>query len=472
MKTKRNIITGLLVLMCISVLTSASAQETHKKTDWREDYAYSLGVQAYIFSYPWVSLSQIQYQWVVVPPKNPALTPNMSINHWWHGRNVITSDYRDGGAPNNDTLYSLTWLDVGEEPIILSHGDMGDRYFTFEIASLNSDNFAYVGTSATGSKAGHFAITGRNWQGILPEGVQQLPLSPTDSVLIFGRTAVAGADDVQAVNNAQDTYKLTPLSLWGKEDTSVPENRDVPKPFDSTVDSLADWKTVNRAMVNNPPLKQHAVLLDMFKQIGIGPGLDVEAMDDATKRGLARAAKDGKQMLQSMLATGLSKPKINGWSMPPATMGRAMINNDFNTLAVQNLAGIISNDPEEAIYINTHSDVDGQTLHGDNNYTLRFEPGQLPDVKFFWSLTMYDLTNNLVPNPINRWAFGSLAGGYQLADDGSLTFYMQKDSPGKDKESNWLPAPEGNFWVVFRIYGPSDKIIDQTWKMPPLQVTK
>ena len=116
-------------------------------------------------SFPWVFLPKIQYQWVVVPPKNPPFTPNMPLNQWWHARNIITSDYRDGGAPNNDTLYSATWLDVGKEPIILSHGDMGDRYFTFEIASMNSDNFAYVGASSTGSKAGHFAITGRDWEG-------------------------------------------------------------------------------------------------------------------------------------------------------------------------------------------------------------------------------------------------------------------------------------------------------------------
>jgi hypothetical protein len=472
MKTRRNITTGLSVLMGIGVLTSASAQETDKKTDWREDYAYSLGVQAYIFSYPWVYLSQLQYQWVSVTPEHPELTPNMPINHWWHARNVMTDDYRDGGAPQNDTLYSITWLDVGQEPIILSHGDMGDRYFTFEIASFNSDNFAYVGTRTTGSKAGHWAITGPDWKGTLPDGVKKLPPSPTASVLIFGRTAVEGAEDVAACNKAQDTYKLTPLSLWGKAGAVVPENRDVSKPFDPKADPLADWKTINRAMVKNPPLKQHTVLLDMFKQIGVGPGLDVEAMDDATKRGLERAAKDGKQMLQSILATGAGLPKINGWSYPPNTMGRAMINNDFNTLAIQCLGGIIANDPEEAVYINTHSDSDGQTLTGENKYMIHFKEGQLPDVKYFWSLTMYDLTNNLVKNPIDRWAIGSLSGGYEKADDGSLTLYIQKESPGKDKEPNWLPAPDGEFWVVFRTYGPSKKIVDQTWKMPPLEVTK
>jgi len=460
-----------VILTSLTIGMAVAAQETLKKTDWREDYAYTLGVQAYIFSFPWVFLPKIQYQWVVVPPKNPALTPNMPLNHWWHARNIITSDYRDGGAPNNDTLYSATWLDMGKEPIILSHGDMGDRYFTFEIASMNSDNFAYVGASSTGSKAGHFAITGRDWKGTLPEGVTQLPPSPTDSVLILGRTAVKGADDVPAVHKAQDTYKLTPLSLWGKAGAVVPENRDVPKPFDPKADPLADWKTINRAIVKNPPLEQHAVLLDMFKQIGVGPGLDVETMDDATKRGLARAAKDGMQMLQSMLANGLGKPKGNGWSVPPATMGRAMIHNDFITLALQCLGGIISNDPSDAIYFNTHADADGNTLNGANKYTLHFGSNQLPEVKYFWSLTMYDLTNNLVPNPIDRWAIGSLAGGYQKAADGSLTLYLQKDSPGKDKEANWLPAPEGDFWVVFRTYGPGPKIVDQSWRLSPLELT-
>ncbi|MCF8024877.1 MAG: DUF1214 domain-containing protein [Desulfobacteraceae bacterium] len=473
---KRNFLKSALAVAVIATSLTVgmpvSAQETQKNTDWREDYAYTLGVQAYIFSFPWVFLPKIEYQWVVVPPKNAALTPNMPLNQWWHARNIITSDYRDGGAPNNDTLCSATWLDVGKEPIILSHGDMDDRYFTFEIASMNSDNFAYVGASSTGSNAGHFAITGRDWKGTLPEGVTQLLPSPTDYVLILGRTAVRGADDVPAVHKAQDTYKLTPLSLWGKADAVVPENRDVPKPFDPKADPLADWKTINRAMVKNPPLEQHAVLLDMFKQIGVGPGLDVETMDDATKRGLARAAKDGMQMLQSMLATGLGKPKVNGWSVPPATMGRAMIHNDFITLALQCLGGIISNDPSEAIYFNTHADADGNTLNGANKYTLRFEPNQLPDVKYFWSLTMYDLTNNLVPNPIDRWAIGSLAGGYQKAADGSLTLYLQKASPGKDKEANWLPAPAGDFWVVFRTYGPGQKIVDQAWTLPPLKVTK
>lgn len=260
------------ISMSLVVLATYSAYSAEENTsEWKEEYAYTIGMQAYIFGYPWIFLTKIKYQWVAVTPENPESTPNMPLNHFWHSRNIITSDYRDGGAPNNDTLYSMTWLDLSEEPIILSHGNMGDRYFTFEIASMTSDNFAYVGTRTTGSKAGNFAIAGPDWNGELPEGVEKLESSPTNSVVIFGRTAISGADDRDATISAQETYKLTPLSQWGSSEVVVPENRNVAVPFDTAADPLADWKTMNQAMTENPPLRQHAVLLDMFGKIGIGP---------------------------------------------------------------------------------------------------------------------------------------------------------------------------------------------------------
>ncbi len=462
--------TTLVLSFLLLFNTTASAEEA--SSDWKEEYAYTLGMQAYIFGYPWVFLPKIRYTWVAVPAKNPELTPNMALNHFWHSRKIMTSEYRDGGAPNNDTLYSATWLDISVEPIILSHGDMGERYFTFEIASMTSDNFTYVGKRTTGSKEGSFAIVGPDWKGELPKGVKRLETSPTNAVLILGRTAVNGVSDIAAANLAQDSYKLTLLSQWGKTKPVIPESRNVFKPFDTKTDVLADWKTMNQAMTENPPLAQHSVLLDMFKKIGVGPGMDVTKMDDETKKGLARAAKDGFKMLQNILATGAGVPKVNGWSFPPNTMGRAGIKNDFNTLAVQCMGGIIANDPKEAVYINTHSDFDGDMLNGSHKYQIRFESGALPKVNEFWSLTMYDLTNNLVKNPIDRWAIGSLSGGYEKAKDGSLTLYLQKDSPGKDKESNWLPTPEGEFWVVFRTYGPNEEIVNQTWEMPGLKKVK
>jgi len=435
--------------------------------DWREQYAYTLGVQAYVFAFPWSYLPELRYAWVTQEPSNPS-TPYAPLNHFWHLRQLADASYRDGGSPNYDTLYSIAWLDVGKEPVILSHPDVEDRYFTFELASMTSDNFDYVGSRTTGSKACHFAITGPDWKGELPEGVKRLESSPTAAVLIFGRTVVTGPKDVPAVNKLQDQFKLTPLSLWGKAKAQVPARRDVFKPFDRNQDPLNEWRTINRAMTENPPLEQNAFMVELMKTIGVGPGQDVDAMDESTRKGLARAAKDGRALLFSIYTSGYGK-KVNGWTYPPASVGRAGYRGDFRTRgAVQCMGGIISNDPEESIYINTATDFDGKRLDGANRYVLKFEKGRLPEVSEFWSLTMYDMTFNFTDNPIDRYAIGSLKEEYKLGEDGSLTIYIQHDSPGKDKEPNWLPSPEGEFNVVFRTYGPGKDLLAQKWEMPGL----
>ena len=453
-----------------------------KTPDWREDYAYTLGMQAYVFGVPWVVLTQLRYTWVIANEPKKDVTFYMGLNRWWHGRNLITADYRDGGSPNDDTLYSMSMLDLSKEPIVLSHPDISDRYFTFELGSATSDNFGYVGSVHTGSKAGHFALVGPDWNGKLPDGVQ-LPqpsngarhigakaTSPTNYAMIFGRTAVLGKGEVPMINSLQDQYKLTPLSLFGKDDAKLPPpDHDVTKPFDKTTDPLADWKTINREMTANPPMAQHAVLVDMFKTIGVGPGQDVTKMHAATQKGLARAAKDGWQMLLEIGAAGGFGRIVNGFAYPPPTMGSAGYFNDFTTMgAIQCMEGLISNDPSDAVYMNTHVDTDGDKLNGANNYTIHFEAGALPPVKKsgFWSLSMYDMTNNFTANPINRYAIGSNQGNYKIADDGSLTLYVQHESPGKEKEVNWLPTPKGQWWIVMRIYVPSQPLVDQTWEMP------
>ena len=501
MKTNKLINLTLAVLMGTSLLAMPVTATTSKphgtaeptappETDWREDYAYTLGVQAYIFSYPWVFLPEIRYAWVVANEPKKDVTFYMALNQWWHSRKTTTPEYRQGGSPNNDTLYSMSILDLSKEPIILSVPDTGDRYFTFEFGSATSDNFGYVGKRTTGSKAGHYALVGPNWKGKLPAGVQSvapsmgykllgdtgLPyvVSPTNTVYVFGRTAVHGADDAPAVNKIQDQYKLTPLSLFGKKNAKLrPANHNVFKPFNKKTDPLADWKTINKEMTANPPLAQYAALVEQFKTIGIGPGQDVTKMDAATQKGLARAAKDGFNLLQRIGKQGAGGRDVNGFFYPPKTMGSAGYFGDLTTrAAVQCMLGIISNDTDEAVYINTHNDPDGNKLNGTNKYTITFKSGKLPDVKEFWSMTMYDLTNNLVKNPINRYAIGSLSGGFKKAKDGSLTLYIQNESPGKDKEANWLPAPKGDFWVVMRAYGPGKGLIEQTWEMPGLVKVK
>jgi hypothetical protein len=214
---------------------------------------------------------------------------------------------------------AIAWLDLSKEPVILSVPDLGDRYYTMEIASFDSDNFAYVGMRTTGTKAGNYAIVGPSWKGELPAGVQQLTPSRTPAAFILGRTLLRGPDDLPAIRAVMAQYKLTPLSLWGKPGAQIPESYDVLKPFDRKADPLGEWKTMNAAMAENPPPSRHELLLKQFAQIGIGPGLDVDALDEATKRGLARAAVDGRNLLDAALRQGARQKNVNGWNYPPAT---------------------------------------------------------------------------------------------------------------------------------------------------------
>ncbi|MCC7079960.1 MAG: DUF1254 domain-containing protein [Burkholderiales bacterium] len=474
----RNTPHSTLVVMALLMATSVPsswAQGAKGKTDWREEYAYTLGLQAYVFGYPYVYLPFLRWNWVTQPKPPGNITPYAPLNHFSNVRKLADATYRQGGAPNNDTLYSMAWLDLSKEPIILSHPDMGERYFTFELASMDSDNFAYVGKRTTGGKAGNFAIVGPNWKGTLPEGVKALPPSRTNSALIFGRTLVDGPADVPVVNALQDQYTLTPLSLWGKKGAVLPESRDVWKPFDPKTDPLAEWKTMSRAMSENPPEARLAKLVELFGKIGIGPNQAPDKLDEASKRGLIRAAADGFKLLHEVIASGDLGKRVNNWNIPPKDMGRAGLADNFLLRAsLQNMGGIIANDPAEAVYMNTTLDAKGQTLKGTKRYTMRFAPGQLPPVNAFWSITMYDPTYNLTPNPINRYAIGDRTPGLKKDPDGGLTIYLQKSSPGADKESNWLPSTaNGPFLMILRTYMPKPQIAEQQWTPPPVvEVTR
>jgi hypothetical protein len=438
--------------------------------DWREERAYTLGVQAYVFGFPWVYLPLIRWLWVT-QPKNPERVPYAALNRFWHARQLMDAAYRDGGSPNNDTLYSMAWIDLRREPMVLSVPKVGDRYYTMELAGMDSDNFAYVGTRTTGGDAGSYALVGPDWHGELPDKVQPLEPSRTPFVALFGRTLVGGPDDLPAVHALQDEYTLTPLSRWGQPAGELSEDRDVAPPSDPKADPLADWKTMNRAMTENPPEARHAPLLRQFAQIGIGPGCDLDELDEASKRGLARAAVTGRALLHQAGTSGDLGRKANGWTFPPEVMGRAGVHDDFLTrAAVQCLMGIIANDPQEAVYLNSSTDSDGQPLHGDHRYRLRFEPGGLPEVKAFWSLTMYGMDANFVDNPIDRYALGDRSPGLIQDADGSLTFHIQADAPDSGREPNWLPAPaEQPFYLVLRTYLPSARIVEQTWAPPAIQ---
>ncbi|MGH8345510.1 MAG: DUF1254 domain-containing protein, partial [Pseudomonas sp.] len=290
-------------------------------TDWREEQAYTLGVQAYMFGYPWIYNAALRWQWANQYVNDD--TAYMPINHFWHAPRLVNAQWRDGGTPNNDTLYSLAWLDLSKEPMIVSVPAMGERYYTLQMLGMDSDNFAYIGQRTTGNKAGNYAIVGPNWKGQLPEGVKALPPSTSPWALIWGRTLISSEQDIDAAHALMQQYTLTPLSLWGKPNAQVPEHRDVWQPVDVASDPLAHWKTMNLAMTESPPDARYAVLLRSFAGIGVGPGMDVDKVDAATRRGLIRAAKEGWRMLNATSSTNYRmKTVASGWRYPPPTFGR------------------------------------------------------------------------------------------------------------------------------------------------------
>ena len=462
-----------LVIALIAVGMAVSANEADEETVWREDYAYTLGVQAYIFGFPYIYMSNLRWDWVTQPKPPGSVAPYAALNHFSHVRTLFDSSWRGGGSPNEDTLFSFAWVDVSKEPIILSHPDMGDRYFAFELASIDSDNFAYVGKRTTGGRAGSFAIVGPDWNGALPDGVNALPASRTSAVLLFGRTLIDGQEDMPAVHSLQDQFTLIPLSFWGSKDANLPETRDVWRPFDTNTDPLAEWKTMNRAMTENPPEARLAKLIELFAKVGVGPGQEIDKLDDATKRGLARAAVDGRKMLNDVTRSGQLAKHVNNWNIPPESFGRAGLADDFLLRASnQSLGGIIANDPAEAVYYYTFIDGAGQPFDGTKRYTIKFDPGRLPKVNAFWSLTMYDMTYNFTPNPIDRYSIGDRTKGLKLDSDDGLTIYIQSNSPGEDKESNWLPSTTtGQFYLIMRTYMPGREIVEQKWAPPSVMDT-
>jgi hypothetical protein len=270
------------------------------------------------------------------------------------------------------------------------------------------------------------------------------------------------------VRALQQQYRLTPLSLWGT-DGEVPEQREVLQPIGLAEDPLGPWKTLNAMLAENPPPSEHAVLLKQFATIGIGPGLDVDAQPKKVKESLGRALGAGMQLLKQHFLSGSWATVVNGWRYPPPNEGR-FGDELLYRAADQSLAGIVANDPAEAVYLVNFSDDTGARFSGDRRYELQFTGDNLPPVDAFWSLTMYAADYNLVANPANRYSIGDRTPGVAKNADGGMTLYIQAASPGVDKEPNWLPCPaEGTWFIILRMYQPHDEVIQATWRCPAVR---
>jgi hypothetical protein len=389
-------------------------------------------------------------------------------------RQYPDASFRDVTAPNADTLYTTAWIDVGKEPWVLSIPDMKDRYFLVPMLDGWTNVFQVPGKRTTGTGAQTYAITGPGWKGSLPPGVKEYK-SPTSMVWILGRIYCTGTpEDYAAVHALQDQFNLVPLSSYGKPFT----------PPAGAVDPSIDMKTAVREQVNrmdavsyftllaqlvkaNPPAAADAPELAKFAKIGLIAGKDFDAnkLDADFVKRIPQVAFD-RIMLQ--FKVGKSIKNINGWMFDSEA---GVYGTDYLNRAFVTAIGLGANRIQDAVYPTSLKDAEGKAYNGANKYVVHFPKGQLPPVRGFWSITMYDANYFFVANPINRYSI-SARQNLKANSDGSVDLYIQNQSPGTDKESNWLPAPKDKFILMLRMYWPSEKsptIINGSWKPPAVK---
>jgi hypothetical protein len=338
---------------------------------------------------------------------------------------------------------------------------MGERYFTFQMMDAFSNTFDYAGTRATGPQGGRFLLAAPGWAGKKPQGVDKVFVAPTNRIWIAARFGVSGEADLPGAHKAQNSIRLTDLN--GKP---VPGVNPGFKPLGAPETWSADqFFTVFGDLLKDTPTPAAAQpLVARLRAIGLNPksGYTPAALTPEIRAAVDAGAKEGFAAIE---AAKLGD-SANGWDF---SMKNGRFGEDYlvrSAVAYRSLAG---NAPEEAIYFNAEKDVSGQPLDGAHRYTMRFAKGQLPPVNGFWSLTMYDgKTFFMVENPKKRYSIGSRTPGLQFAPDGSLTLYVQHQSPGPDKEANWLPAPAGAFDVHLRTYVPQKPLLDGSYKLPPI----
>ena len=466
--TTRSVMTIALTVV-LSIATTSPAQTPPAQTPpaLTADEAAAIATEAYIYGYPLVTMEMTRRVMTNTAKVEGTHAPMFNLCSL---REYPTAAFKDVTAPNADTLYTTAWLDLGKEPWVLHVPDMGDRYYLFPMLSGWTDVFQVPG-KRTGVKGGDFAITGPGWKGTLPAGVQEYK-SPTNMVWIIGRVYCTGTpEDYKAVHELQDKLALAPLSYFGKPFTppagKVDPGIDLKTPVRDQVNKLdagAYFNLLATLMKDNPPAEADAPIVAKMAKIGLAPGkpFDLGKLDPAIAREIQNAPKPA---FEKIMAEFKKVPPVNGWAF---TTKAGVYGTDYLLRALITAIGLGANRPQDAIYPTTEADADGKLYDGTNKYLIHFAKGQMPPVKGFWSLTMYNAEFFFVDNPLNRYTL-SERNKFNVNPDGSVDLYLQKDNPGPEKEANWLPSPAGKFVLMFRFYWPEDAVINGTWKPPAVQ---
>jgi hypothetical protein len=473
---KRTAVALALSLMAFPALAPAALAQGAAIS---EAEAHAIGVEAYLYFYSLITMDVTRRQFTNIEPgKELGKGP---MNMFNNVPEYPPADFKGVVRPNFDTLYSISYLDMTKEPVVVSVPDTNGRYYLLPMLDMWTDVFASPGWRTTGTGAGNFLVTPPGWRPDLrerfidefklPKDTQRID-APTPIVWVIGRTNTDGPPDYDVVHKIQAGFKVTLLSEWGKP----------PKPPEVKIDPSVDMKTPPKVQVDTMPaaryfayaadlLKLHPPhltdepIIARMKRIGfeVGKSFDLEKAPPAVRAGLQAAPAAAQQLMEWKVPT-LARV-ANYWSMNTDTMG--VYGNYYLKRAIVAQLGLGANLPEDAIYPLNLGDENGRRLDGTSKYVLHFEKGTTPPVNAFWSVTLYDPHGFQVANSLNRFAVSSWMP-FKYNPDGSLDLYFQNESPSKDREANWLPAPKGEFNLTMRLYAPKSEALTGKWNPPAI----
>jgi hypothetical protein len=456
MLTKRELLDSAAMALLAATMAKSTPAMAQNKAEWPNLLeAKDIAEEGFIYGLPLVMFYAVTQEFAVDRNSGQFKAPFNEINNQ---NRVATPADTAVITPNSDTPYSILWLDLRAEPMVISVPTIEkDRYYSVQLIDGNTYNFGYIGTRATGTEAGDYLVVGPDWKGGTPTGIRQVFQSTTPFPLALIRTQLFNPDDMPNVEKIQSGYKSQPLSAFLKQPAppAAPKIEFVPATTAGIKDNFFQY--LDAALQYVPETPRDKAIRAKLAKIGIGPGKTF-AFNDLSlehKAAILVAMKQGDDKVDKWLASG--NKDINGWNVGSFFGDEAFYNGDWVMRAGAAKGGLLGNDAVEAMYPYTRTDATGEPLDGSKHrYTITFPPGQLPPVNAFWSVTMYDGRSQfLVKNPIDRYLINSPMMSAMTKDaDGSLTLYIQKDSPGADKEANWLPAPDDTIYLVMRLYWP------------------